>query len=245
MRMSIKPASRLLVGVLFICILCDSASAEQSLKNVDPFNEHESRSLYSIHREASSGWGELKVGEDSVYFPWHRSSSHMIPSISSSSSSSVSTPAKSEEVLMNCSNTVATVEDLSAMNSQRQMDLSYRDSQNGDPRYLGLSNSLGISVSGRRDEGSSSGFSENLSDILDTFSGELAASNEAVDDSAIPTDGIGDLSRLGNHLSIDVHGIYVSAVNTVPGGNAVATSNIVIEPVQIIVCPSEVEEKLK
>ena len=44
---------------------------------------------------------------------------------------------------------------------------------------------------------------------------------------------------------IDVSGISVSAVNTVQGGSAVATSNIVIKPVQIIICPSEVEEKLK
>jgi hypothetical protein len=48
-----------------------------------------------------------------------------------------------------------------------------------------------------------------------------------------------------NYLSIDVSGISVSAINTMKGGSATATSNIIIEPVQIIVCPSEVEEKLK
>ena len=48
-----------------------------------------------------------------------------------------------------------------------------------------------------------------------------------------------------NSMNIDVRGIYVRAVNTVPGGNAVATSNIVIKPVQILICPPEVEEKLK
>jgi hypothetical protein len=42
-----------------------------------------------------------------------------------------------------------------------------------------------------------------------------------------------------------VNGITVSAINTVEGGSAVATSNIVIKPVQIIISPSEVEEKLK
>ena len=53
------------------------------------------------------------------------------------------------------------------------------------------------------------------------------------------------LQPIGNNLNIDVSGISVSAVNTVQGGSAVATSNIIIKPVQIIICPSEVEEKLK
>jgi hypothetical protein len=54
-----------------------------------------------------------------------------------------------------------------------------------------------------------------------------------------------DLHHAGNYLEIDVHDISVSAINTMQGGNAVATSNIIIEPLQIIVCPSEVDEKLK
>jgi hypothetical protein len=51
--------------------------------------------------------------------------------------------------------------------------------------------------------------------------------------------------QIGNNLNIEVSGISVSALNTVKGGSAVATSNIIIRPVQIIVSPSEVEEKLK
>ena len=51
--------------------------------------------------------------------------------------------------------------------------------------------------------------------------------------------------QLGNNMNINVNGITVSAINTVEGGSAVATSNIVIKPVQIIISPSEVEEKLK
>jgi len=42
-----------------------------------------------------------------------------------------------------------------------------------------------------------------------------------------------------------VHGISVQAINTVEGGNAVATSNIIINPVQTIICAPEVQEKLK
>jgi hypothetical protein len=48
-----------------------------------------------------------------------------------------------------------------------------------------------------------------------------------------------------NNMNINVRGISVRAVNTMPGGKAVATSNIVIKPVQILICPPEVEEKLK
>jgi len=43
---------------------------------------------------------------------------------------------------------------------------------------------------------------------------------------------------------VDVRDISVSAINTMKGGSAVATSNIIINPVQIIVCPSEVMQKL-
>jgi hypothetical protein len=52
-------------------------------------------------------------------------------------------------------------------------------------------------------------------------------------------------SRLGNNMNIEVSGITVSAINTVEGGSAVANSNIIIKPVQIITVPSEVGEKLK
>jgi hypothetical protein len=46
-------------------------------------------------------------------------------------------------------------------------------------------------------------------------------------------------------MNIDVSGVDVRAMNTVQGGSAVATSNIIIKPVQIINCPPEVEEKIK
>lgn len=244
MRMSIKPASMLLVGILFICVLCDLASSEQSSNGLNPFDKFEGRSLYSLHREASSGWGELKVGEDSVYFPWHRSSSRVSLPLSSPVSSDTSS-VESEEFSMEGNDTAATVGDLSAMNSQMQRTISYKDSQNGDPNYLGLANSLDISVSGSRADESGAGFSKAIPDILETSASESAVSNEEFNESDGQMDDIGDLNHLGNYLSVDVHGIYVSAANTVPGGSAVATSNIIIEPVQIILCPSEIEEKLR
>ncbi|HNY35029.1 MAG TPA: hypothetical protein PKK68_10275 [Methanothrix soehngenii] len=141
--------------------------------------------------------------------------------------------------------TAATVGDLSAMNSQMQRTISYKDSQNGDPNYLGLANSLDISVSGSRADESGDGFSKEIPDILEMSASESAVSSEEFNESDGQMADIGDLNHLGNYLSVDVHGIYVSAANTVPGGSAVATSNIIIEPVQIILCPSEIEEKLR
>jgi hypothetical protein len=44
------------------------------------------------------------------------------------------------------------------------------------------------------------------------------------------------MHHLGNYSNIDVSGIDVKAINTVEGGSAVVTSNIVIEPVQIVNC---------
>jgi hypothetical protein len=49
----------------------------------------------------------------------------------------------------------------------------------------------------------------------------------------------------GNYMNIDVSGVTVSAINTVEGGSAVATSNIIIKPVQLIIYNPEVEEKLR
>jgi hypothetical protein len=46
-------------------------------------------------------------------------------------------------------------------------------------------------------------------------------------------------------MNIDVSGVTVSAINTVEGGSAVATSNIIIKPVQLIIYHPEVEEKLR
>ena len=131
---------------------------------------------------------------------------------------------------MNRSDSMKNVRDLSAINALKQRDLLYEDSLMGDPRYLGLVNFQDISVSGRgndksSDEASSLGWQED-----DIDGREL---------------NYRDVHHAGNYLSVDVHDISVSAINTMKGGSAIATSNIVIEPVQIIVCPSEVKEKLK
>ncbi len=48
-----------------------------------------------------------------------------------------------------------------------------------------------------------------------------------------------------NRLDIRVSGVSVRAINTVEGGKATATSNIIIEPVQIIQIPCQAVDKLR
>jgi hypothetical protein len=139
------------------------------------------------------------------------------------------------------------VSDLTAINTDREREIIYGGSQDCDAGSEDRSNSLEISVTGQeKDDGSPA-----------WYNGHAAADNiERVVDKALNRDKKYDINSnnatrsgsaapLGNNMIIDVSGISVSAINSVKGGSATATSNIVIKPVQIIACPSEVEEKLK
>ena len=227
MKISTKPTSLVLVGFLFICIFLTPALAEQQLNGLEQINKLKEHSFYSKNHQTSSDLGILKLGADTIYFPW--SSQQTLP-ILPALSGSISTSLKKEGILMNSSHSIANVRDLSAINSLKQRDLVYKDPQNGDPNYLGLVNPQDISVSGKGNDKSADGVT-NLEWQEGGMGGRELDNN--------------DLHHLGNYLNIDIHDISVSAINTMDGGSAVATSNIIIEPVQIIVCPSEVEEKLK
>ncbi|MFZ3148571.1 MAG: hypothetical protein WA137_05970 [Methanothrix sp.] len=217
-----KPTSLMLVGILFICIFLTPASAEQQLSGLEQINK-----LKVPHPQTSSDLGMLKVGADTIHFPW--SSRETLP-VRPDFSGSISTSTKEEEILMDVSNSTANVRDLSAINSLKQRDLLYKDSLNGDPNDLGLVNSQDISVSGK-------GNDKSTDKVAEMQWQEDSIGGRELDNS--------DMHYAGNYLSIDVHDISVSAMNTMQGGSAVATSNIIIEPVQIIVCPSEVDVKLK
>jgi hypothetical protein len=207
MKISTKPTSLVLVGILFICIFLTPVQAEQQLNGQEQLNK-----LKEHHLQKSSDLGILKVGADTIYFPW---SGRQILSARPNLPDSASASLKREEIMMNSSNSTANVGDLSAINSIKQRDLQYKDPPNGSDQRL--ANSQEISVSGKGNDKSA-----------DTVS-KLENS---------------DLHHVENYLSIDVHDISVSAINTMDGGSAVATSNIIIEPVQTIVCPSEVDDKL-
>ena len=91
---------------------------------------------------------------------------------------------------------------------------------------------------------------ENLSAAYTQRQGELSSSSlqessSNCSDPDLSGQDIGLEGQLLNRLDIRVSGISVRAINTVEGGNATATSNIIIEPVQIIELTCEVEERLR
>ncbi len=209
----------MLVGFLFISIFLTPALAEPQLNGLEQINKLKERHPDDL--------GILKVGADTIYFPWYNRQN---PPVRPDLSGSVSTSSKKEEILMDSTNSTANVRDLSAINSQKQRDLLYKDTQDADASNQRTVNAQNISVSGPGND----------------------KSEDKVAKMEWQEEGIGgrehensDQHHAGNYLSVDVHDISVSAINTMQGGNAVATSNIIIEPVQIIVCPSEVDEKLK
>ena len=151
-----------------------------------------------------------------------------------------------EKILMNQFNSEVRLKDLSAVNTVKQRNLIYEDSQNGDPGNMGLTNTLHIGVIGiendSRNEWSEETPEDNgIEQLVDN------ALNSALGDDGVNGKKYSDLGTKSarNYLDIEVRGISTNAINTVDGGSAIATSNIIIKPVQIIVCSPEVEEKLK
>lgn len=222
--MNLKPKSTsvLLVGFLLIFFFSGLVVAEQ----------------HSL--------GQLKIGNETIIFPW---AMRYIPDIYSphSSSISLSLPTK-DDIIMNRSNSTVMVQDLSAINSAKVRDLHYNDSQDGDPRYQGAFSTMGISVSGNgKDEvdgralnGQKNKYLEQLADKASRLG--VPQRNATAEDQKFSSE---KRDSYGNYMGIDVRGISVSAINTMDGGSAVATSNIIINPVQIINLAPEVEEKLR
>jgi hypothetical protein len=134
--------------------------------------------------------------------------------------------------------------EIEAINTVKQRTIVYDDVQKGDGVDKG--NSMDIEISGNRQEKQEmSETDDDLGNAIEErvdiaiMSGMYPKSRENT--GSIP----GSIRSQVNNLNIDVSGISVKAINTVPGGTAIATSNIRIEPVQIIVEPSEASEKLK
>ena len=189
--------------------------------------------------------GQLKIGNETIIFPW---AMQYIPDIYSPNSSSISlSPPTKDDIIMNSTNSTAMVQDLSAINSEKVRDLLYNDSQNGDPKYQGAFNTVGISVSGNGKDAvdgcskcPKNKYIEQLRDKASHLG--VPQRNATAEDQKFSSE---KRDPYGNYLGIDVRGISVSAINTMDGGSAVATSNIIINPVQIIDLAPEVEEKLR
>lgn len=224
-----KPTDVMLVGFLFIClclILEPTLAAQNSTIDGSLNKAKDFRSNFIRHAQITPSIGNCNPPD-------------LIPH---------SSPVK-EDVAMNRTNSEQQIKDMFAMNAHMQRDIVFDDAQIGDPMKKALNNSLGISISGngqtpsgdkaRMDSGTEEAGIENMSDnatVSKQHDGPVYNQSNT---------GSQEQPRLGNYMIIDVSGVNVKAINTVQGGSAVATSNIIIKPVQIINCPPEVEEKLK
>lgn len=145
-----------------------------------------------------------------------------------------------EEIDMTGANSKEEVQDIEAINTIKQRTIVYDDVQRGDGVDKG--NSMNIEITGNGQE------KQNLMEMDDDFGNAIEEKVDAAFMSSMnqeSRDKTGSIRSQVNNLNIDVSGISVRAINTVPGGTAIATSNIKIEPVQIIVESSEASEKLK
>jgi hypothetical protein len=229
-----KPTSVLLVGAIFISLLSGLGSAEQYSNSSAELNKLKEIFSDLIPPQKYTDRGLLKIDNDTIYYPW--ASRHAI-GINFPLSHPVSrSSAKSEYVLMNNSHPSASVSDLSAINSMITKDLRFNDTQNGESEDQQLVNYLDIEVVGKGDN------NRVVSPKIGSEADDIGLDNDAAFDQR---PGDNNSKHAENYLNIDVHGISVSAINTVKGGNAVATSNIIIEPVQILVCDPAVRDKLR
>jgi hypothetical protein len=141
-----------------------------------------------------------------------------------------SRPAR-EEIIIDHIRPEVELQDLLAVNAVKVRDLDCEELQREDGSK-GMENSLNLRVVGSGSD---------IEEIVDGILSE-GGKNEVGNRGTLARGG---QQMPGNYLNVEVQGITVSAINTVQGGSAVATSNIIIKPVQIITYPSEVEERLR
>lgn len=229
MSKMLKPTDVMLVGFLFIClclILEPTLAAQNSTIDGSLNKARDFPSNFIRHAQITPSIGNY------------------IPQDLNPQSSLVK-----EDVVMNRTHSEQQIKDMYAMNANMQRDIVFDDAQIGDPMKKVLNNSLSISISGNgqtpSDDNASMDSGTNDADIENMV--DNATSSKQHDGPVYYQSHTGSQEqlRLGNYMNIDVSGVDVKAINTVQGGSAVATSNIIIQPVQIINCPPEVEEKLK
>ncbi len=236
-----KPPSLLLMGVAFLLIcLCAQAAAQAAAAWPASPNYPESlngiRDYHSdfINNKQSLNMGQLRLQGETIVFPW---SSRRVSGICPSNADVMPSfaPAK-ENIAITGPCTEEQVKDLKAINAVKQRDIVYQDSQI-EKANRDLTNLMDVRVQGNHGRGGSPGDALKDGDAEQFVDNALNSGDQ--NDKYLLSHGP------GNYMNIGVSGITVSAVNTVEGGSAVATSNIIIKPVQVITCPSEIEEKLQ
>jgi hypothetical protein len=247
MKDLLKPTSEMLVGLIFVCVfMISSLAVAEPLSNPqDSLNRIKNSHSNLIHFQEKPTLGQLQLANETITFPW-ASRKTSIPLPKQIKFIMPHPSPSNEEILMNQSHSEVRLTDLSAVNTVKQRDLIYEDPHDGDPENLGLTNDLHIGIIGSENEPKN----ERPDKMAEDSGIEQLVDNAF--DSAIGENAVGGkkFSYLGtesarNYLDIEVSGISTKAINTVKGGSAIATSNIIIKPVQVIVCSPEVEEKLK
>ncbi|MFB3766099.1 MAG: hypothetical protein ACE14P_12755 [Methanotrichaceae archaeon] len=239
MHKMLEPTGALLVGIIFICILLGISAGDV---NKDPLGQIKNYHSNFVNHKQDFATGQLVLSKDTIYFPW---APRQQTSFDTSDIMPHLQPTK-ETILMNSSNPNVQLSDLKAMNSFKQRDVTYEGYQRKDQTSESFVNSMDAHVSG--EQGKKELHSQEFNnDNIEKHVDDAVASgmNKAFGAGTIGADGVPGGKRAGNYMDIDVSGITVSAINTVAGGSAVATSNIIIKPVQVIIYPPEVEEKLK
>jgi hypothetical protein len=225
------PIGLMLMGATFICFcIVLSASAADTPANLPDLQSElkQSGSVPFGHPEAGT-MGQLKTAAGTINFPW---STEQNPNMQHHLRDFMprSLPSK-EKIALKGPSSEARVSDLKAINSVKQRDINYDEAQSGDPASQGLANSLDVSITGQK-TAKNDGFGKDesgndIEKIVDNAfnNGTKNKQNDGKTAKSV---------QLGNNMNINVNGITVSAINTVEGGSAVATSNIVIKPVQIL-----------
>jgi hypothetical protein len=238
MDITLKPTGLVLVGLTFIFIyllsqaaigmpLPASPSYPDSLKEIEEYHSDFVNNQYKPTTE-----GQLSLSDGTICFPW---ASRQIMGLRLRSPDLVlrSEPVK-ESILLEGTHPTEHVNDLKAMNAVKQRDIAYGETQINGTNPEELVNSMSVSVEGGQSK------KESTMDDFENYDPEKIVDNSL--NSAMNNGN--QKSNPGNYLNIDVSGITVSAINTVEGGSAAATSNIIIKPVQLIVNHPEVAEKL-
>jgi hypothetical protein len=223
MNKMLGPAGAMLVGASFICLCVFLGLSAAEMPSYLP-------DLQSELKESNS----MSMGQHLSGLQFHESD--LMPQ----------TLPSEEKMTLGGSHSVENVSDLKAVNGVKKRDVVYEGAQEGDPEANGLANSLDVSVTGldqvKSDWLGKGWEEENIEKKVDDA---LKSAIKYEENNDLTVERYPKSQRLGNNMNIVVSGITVSAINTVKGGNAVANSNIIIKPTQIIVCPSEVDEKLK
>ncbi len=186
--------------------------------------------------------GQLHLSGGTVFFPWAKGERGDRGSSAADIISSCR--PERENIKLEGSHPRKALEDLTAVNSVKERVVAYDGAQNSDADSQVPGNSMDIRVSGKgRDSGpvdeSDSSFGNGIESVVDEA---LASSMDgSFAGRSSPTSG---WKSSMNNMNIDVSGISASAINTAPGGSAVVNNNIIIKPVQVILVPTDSQERI-